>query len=104
MLASVYLKRTKAGMLESVIYNCGRLVIALLVTAVTAFCSGDVLDPAATPFGVSLTTMLVDMAQINASLNNPLYYPNTPFQILFVPNPSRRQHGKAMSCPNGGSG
>src|SRR5262245_2457080 len=61
---------------------------------------GTVLDPTAAPFGYTLTDMLIQLGQFQASFNDPRYYPNTPFQILYT----AKTHPKTVSCPEGGSG
>jgi probable HAF family extracellular repeat protein len=45
---------------------------------------GQVLPATDSPDGYSLTDMARAIALFNTSGNNPAYYPNTPFQILYV--------------------
>ena len=46
---------------------------------------GNVQPGTAKPHGYSLDQMAGLMALFNSSQNNPTYYPQTPFQILYVP-------------------
>jgi hypothetical protein len=46
--------------------------------------SSPVLPPTAKPLGWSLERMTGALAVFTASGNNPAYYPDTPFQILYV--------------------
>lgn len=77
--------------------RCGlRAVMRMLVLAAAAgaLCSATagsalatsspVLPPAAKPFGWSLERMTGALAVFTASGNNPAFYPDTPFQILYV--------------------
>lgn len=45
---------------------------------------GNVQPPQATPSGYSLAKMAAELAYFNSSGNDPKYYPDTPFQILFT--------------------
>jgi len=45
---------------------------------------GVVLPPTATPSGFSLDDMAAEMALFSTSGNDLLYYPDTPFQILYT--------------------
>ena len=45
---------------------------------------GRVLPPTATPAGYSLADMAEELAYFDTSGNNLLYYPNIPFQVLYV--------------------
>jgi hypothetical protein len=60
----------------------GALCSALASSALAA--SSPVLPPAAKPLGWSLERMTGALAVFTASGNNPAYYPDTPFQILYV--------------------
>jgi hypothetical protein len=51
---------------------------------------GNVMPPSATPGGISLTDMARPTALFTTSGNNPMYYPSTPFQILYF-DPSTRK-------------
>jgi hypothetical protein len=44
---------------------------------------GQVMPPSAKPFGLSLRDMAEKTAQFTTSVNNPLFFPPTPFQILY---------------------
>jgi hypothetical protein len=68
-------------------------VIAVPHGAATAGGRGGharVLPPAATPFGYSREDMTGLLALFTTSNNNPAYYPDTPFQILYT-DPARTQ-------------
>ena len=78
-------------------------VVALLLVqgaTVKGFDTGVVLDPSATPLGVSLTQMATALGQFGASGNDLQFYPQTPFQILFAAKFSQHQ----TTCPGGGTG
>ena len=45
--------------------------------------AGQVLPPGATPFGYSLDQMAAAVANFSISGNDPSYYPDTPFQIIY---------------------
>jgi hypothetical protein len=48
---------------------------------------GNVMPPAAKPHGYTLADMAEQLALFSTSFNNPMYKPDTPFQILyFDPN------------------
>jgi hypothetical protein len=74
------------------IRNVKRLLV--LTAAIGALCSAiassalatssPVLPPTAKPHGWSLERMTGALAVFTASGNNPAYYPDTPFQILYV--------------------
>ena len=71
------------------------LVLALpilvgLVSAAPAAADGrHVMSPGAHPFGFTLDRMTSELALFSASGNDPQYYPDTPFQILYnSDNPS----------------
>jgi hypothetical protein len=60
--------------------------LAVLSSGAAARADGDgghVLPPDARPHGYSLAKMAQLVGQFTTSNNNPTYYPNTPFQILF---------------------
>src|SRR6476659_5160909 len=67
-------------------------VAFLGLTATTALSAaaegGAVLPPNAEPHGYSLTDMTRAVARFNDSGNDPAYYPDTPFQILYVNRPN----------------
>lgn len=63
---------------------------------------GNVLAPNAQPRGYSLTDMARATARFNTSFNNLLYYPNTPFQILYADFSTATT--TPVDCDNGGSG
>jgi hypothetical protein len=58
------------------------LSIASIVPA--AFAGGNVLPPNAKPHGTSLSDMVGQAALFFASGNNLTFYPDTPFQILYL--------------------
>jgi hypothetical protein len=64
---------------------CFGIVVLLAGLAPNTFAQGggNVLPPTATPRGYSLLGMMSATALFNTSANNPLYYPDTPFQILY---------------------
>lgn len=71
-------------------------------TFVLAQYGGTVMPPQATPRGYSLDAMAKALALFDTSGNNMLFYPKTPFQILFQdPNKTQFQN---VTCPNGGPG
>src|SRR5262245_59380576 len=59
-------------------------LLAGVVSLATADGGGNVLSATATPAGYSLEDMAAAMAYFSTSGNNPDYYPDTPFQILYV--------------------
>jgi hypothetical protein len=75
---------------------CPYLFVGILMA------DGEVLPSSSTPKGYSLTTMLTALAQFQASYNQAKYYPQTPFQILFV-DPSKTVVSRT-TCPDGGRG
>jgi hypothetical protein len=90
-------KPKDGGRAQSPQGRCGlRAVKRMLVLAVAAgaLCSAlagsalatssPVLPPAAKPFGWSLERMTRALAVFTASGNNPAFYPDTPFQVLYV--------------------
>ena len=56
---------------------------------------GDVLPPTATPLGWSLDEMASAVANFSISGNDPAYYPDTPFQIIY------RHPGNAFTVKSG---
>lgn len=81
---------------------------ALLLTVVPAGSiapgdgGGSVMPASARPDGYSLDDMTLKMAMFQASGNNPTYYPQTPFQVVYIdfaktPPPS----DAACPAPNG---
>jgi hypothetical protein len=58
-------------------------VVALTATLVYA-AGGNVLPATATPAGYSLADMAEEMAYFSTSGNNLDFYPDTPFQILYI--------------------
>ena len=60
----------------------GALISALAGSALAT--SSAVLPPAAKPLGWSLERMTGALAVFTASGNNPAFYPDTPFQVLYV--------------------
>lgn len=61
-------------------------VLALTISQSITFAGGggNVMPPPATPNEYSLADMAKAMALFTTSGNNPAYYPNTPFQVLFL--------------------
>ncbi|MCW5554276.1 MAG: hypothetical protein KIS67_19220 [Verrucomicrobiae bacterium] len=55
----------------------------MLTSSVTAFGQGNVLPPQATPKGYSLDDMAAAVANFSITGNDPAYYPDTPFQIIY---------------------
>ncbi len=72
------------------------------ITSASASGGGNVMPPNAQPRGYSLTDMARATAIFNTSGNNPLYYPNTPFQILYADLSAVTE--TVVTCDNGGSG
>jgi hypothetical protein len=74
---------------------------ALTVLPGIAFAQGGNVMPAtAHSHGFSLEDMATKLAPFDASGNNMQYYPQTPFQVLFISNSS----GTTVTCPDQGSG
>jgi hypothetical protein len=65
-------------------------VSSLTANSALATAGGTVLPATARPHGWSLDRMTGALAMFNTSGNNPSYYPNTPFQVLYV-DPSTAQ-------------
>ena len=59
-------------------------VLSSAMAASALATSSAVLPPAAKPFGWSLERMTGALAVFTASGNNPAFYPDTPFQVLYV--------------------
>ena len=60
------------------------LTAAILLFAGMAPAQSDaVLSAAANPHGITLTDMAEKLALFDTGGNNPKYYPDTPFRILF---------------------
>ena len=60
------------------------VVISVLAPAVaSAAGGGQVMPPQARPYGWSLTDMTLASAYFTTSYNDPMYYPDTPFQVLY---------------------
>lgn len=55
----------------------------MTAAATTHAGSGQVLPPTATPLGYSLDAMASTVANFSITGNDPAYYPDTPFQILY---------------------
>jgi hypothetical protein len=63
------------------------LILALAVSAIAvpaAQAASDVMPPNAKPAGYSLERMAAEHALFVSSGNDPAYYPQTPFQVLFA--------------------
>ena len=58
-------------------------VLCFVATAPAPAGDGNVLRPKASPRGYSLLDMMSATALFNTSGNDPSYYPDTPFQILY---------------------
>ena len=66
-----------------------RMLLGVILTAGLSagrLFAGSVLPPTAQPHGYTLTDMAAAVANFSISGNDPAYYPDTPFQILY------RQH------------
>jgi hypothetical protein len=73
----------------------------LVVTPpVSAQGGGNVLPPQAQPHSYTLTDMAEAVALFTRSGNNLRYYPNTPFQVLFVDR-ATRQFNQPITGPGG---
>jgi hypothetical protein len=79
------------------------LAIAMLLSLAFAGGGGNVMPASAKPHGYSLDDMTLKMALFQTSGNNLTYYPQTPFQILYMAGGATRSD---LSCPvpNGGTG
>src|SRR5829696_4467505 len=65
--------------------GCAALLAGFACLALTASAvaePGKVLPPDATPLGYSLTDMAAEVANFSISGNDPVYFPDTPFQII----------------------
>ena len=63
------------------------LILALVAPAIAApaaFAGPDIVPPNAKPAGYSLERMAAEHALFTSSGNDPAYYPQTPFQVLFA--------------------
>ena len=86
------------------------LLGALLFTAAASADSqndqggGSVLPPNVKPLGYSLEDMAKLLAQFGTSGNNPQYYPNTPFQVLYGDSSITTVTSKVCPNPPGGNG
>ncbi len=63
------------------------LILALavpVIAAPAAHAASDVVPPNAKPAGYSLERMAAEHALFTSSGNDPAYYPQTPFQVLFA--------------------
>jgi hypothetical protein len=76
---------SRAGRLGAI----GSLALLAVCLAALAFtpgaqaAGGNVLPPTATPLGWSIDDMGAAIANFSASGNDPAYYPDTPFQIIY---------------------
>ena len=67
--------------------NLLSLILALAASAIAvpaAYAGSDVVPPNAHPAGYSLERMATEHALFVSSGNDPAYYPQTPFQVLFA--------------------
>ena len=70
--------------------SCRGLVTGLALTVSVVLApgaqadSGHVLPPEAKPLGYSLTDMAAEVANFSISGNDPEYYPDVPFEILYT--------------------
>jgi hypothetical protein len=71
------------------------LVASLGLASSTAHAGGNVLPPTGTPLGWTINDMAAAIANFSASGNDPAYYPNTPFQIIY------RHPGNAFTVSTG---
>jgi hypothetical protein len=60
------------------------MLLGLVGASPSAASGGDVLPARARPHGYSLADMTRELALFTTSGNDPAYYPDTPFQILYV--------------------
>lgn len=76
------------------------LIIALTVPAIAgpaiAQASPDVFPPNADPAGYSLERMAAEHALFTSSGNDPAYYPQTPFQVLFASSLDAQPEGAGL--------
>lgn len=82
------------------------VAIAVLASLALAGGGGNVMPPTARPHGYSLNDMTLKMALFQTSGNNPAYYPQTPFQVLYMNFMAVPPTHSDISCPapNGGTG
>src|SRR4051812_37060134 len=59
------------------------LLAMLALTASMPLRAGSILPPDATPLGYSITDMAQSVASFSLHNNDPAFYPQTPFQILY---------------------
>lgn len=75
------------------------LVIALGATAVAvpaAYAGSDLFPPNADPAGYSLERMAAEHALFVSSGNDPAFYPQTPFQVLFASSQHAAPEGDGL--------
>jgi hypothetical protein len=60
------------------------LTVAMALALVGSAVAGGILPPKATPHGYTLADMAQAVALFTTSANDPDFYPDTPFQILFA--------------------
>ncbi|MBS1830602.1 MAG: hypothetical protein JST93_35205 [Acidobacteria bacterium] len=82
------------------------LAIVVLVSMALAEGGGNVMPATAKPHGYSLDDMTLKMALFQTSGNAPAYYPQTPFQVLYMNFAAGPPAMSEISCPapNGGTG
>jgi hypothetical protein len=82
------------------------LAIVMLVSLAVADGGGNVMPASAKPHGYSLDDMTLKMALFQTSGNNPAYYPQTPFQVLYINFMAGGATSSPVPCPapNGGMG
>lgn len=82
------------------------LAIAIVVSGAFGDGGGNVMPATAKPYGYSLDDMTLKMAWFQTSGNNPTYYPQTPFQVLYMNYTTGGTTQSDISCPapNGGMG
>jgi len=75
--------KTVKSLIRSVTYVFAGAMCATALAAAGAGNSGQVLPPSAEPHGYSIADMASAVANFSISGNDPAYYPQTPFQILY---------------------
>src|SRR5687767_6813452 len=85
--ATPHAKERRGGMraVKGMLVLAGAIAALCSAMASSALAtSSPVLPPTAKPLGWSLERMTGALAVFTASGNNPVYYPDTPFQVLYV--------------------
>ena len=72
-------------------------IASLALAAPAAHAASDVVPPKAKPAGYSLERMAVEHALFASSGNDPAFYPDTPFQVLFASSQNATPEGDGLA-------